>query len=43
MKIAILFETLYSGEGSFTYSINVCIDLKKLRSIELDTKIDIRS
>ena len=29
MKIAILFETPYSGGGSFTHSINVCLDLKR--------------
>ena len=29
MKIAVLFETPYFGGGSFTHSINVCLDLKR--------------
>ncbi len=29
MKIAVLLETNFSGGGSFTHSVNVCLDLKK--------------
>ena len=29
MKLAILLETNYSGGGSFTHSINTCLELKK--------------